>query len=186
MLDYCTAQSEDDLLGILSLQHRNHFNELKDIDQGFLFVKHDLDMLQSMNSCSPQVIVKDQEKVIAYVLSMVKQSEFFVPALRPMFELFGKLKYRGRLVSDWNYVVVGQVCVDSAFRGRGIFETAYQAFRQQFEKDFDFVITEVSKRNPRSLRAHEKIGFKEIYSYTDPTGEFWSIVVWDMKHSIVV
>ena len=44
--------------------------------------------------------------------------------------------------------------------------------------DFDFIITEISASNYRSLNAHKRIGFKKINTFRDKIDE-WDVVIWD-------
>ena len=39
-------------------------------------------------------------------------------------------------------------------------------------------MTEVSVRNPRSLRAHHRVGFEELDRYRDATDE-WVLLTWN-------
>ena len=43
------------------------------------------------------------------------------------------------------------------------------------------VVTEVATRNIRSLKAHEKIGFKTIKKFQVKNGEEWAIIGWDWQ-----
>ena len=54
-------------------------------------------------------------------------------------------------------------------------------YQEVYREKFPYLITEISARNPRSVRAHEKVGFKVVHSYqvTDPKPEEWIIVLWD-------
>lgn len=45
---------------------------------------------------------------------------------------------------------------------------------------YELVVTEISADNHRSQKAHEKIGFKTIYTYHDAM-DAWSVVVWDWR-----
>ena len=56
----------------------------------------------------------------------------------------------------------------------------YQHHKALYQQRFDMLITEISPANPRSQRAHEKVGFKTIYHYTDAM-DAWNVVVWDWK-----
>ena len=96
-----------------------------------------------------------------------------------MFELFGELIYAGKAVSTCNYLVVGQVCVDKDYRGKGILEKCYEKYKYIFKDKYDFAITEIASKNLRSINAHRRIGFHEIHKYTSPDMEEWSIVAWD-------
>jgi len=47
-------------------------------------------------------------------------------------------------------------------------------------KDNDFVITEVSNDNHRSMRAHERIGFQTVSRHRDELDD-WAVVLWDWR-----
>ena len=74
---------------------------------------------------------------------------------------------------------VGQVCVDKAWRGQGILDHCYATYREQYRNKYDFAITEIAGGNLRSLKAHRRIGFKEINKYVSPDKTEWIVVLWD-------
>ncbi|SDZ18967.1 Acetyltransferase (GNAT) family protein [Rhodonellum ikkaensis] len=180
-INFKTALSDSDLLGILKLQQENHIHSLNSLDQGFLYVLHSFEDLKKMNDFAPHVIGMGGDAVAAYVLAMTVDCKEDVPVLIPMFDLFEKIDFKGKKISEYQYLVVGQVCVGQHYRGNGIFDKGYQYYRDTFKQDYDFAITEVSTRNHRSLKAHQRVGFTEIHRYTDPLSEEWSIVLWDWK-----
>lgn len=186
MILYTTANSKNDLEGILNLQKRNLARGLTKEEiqtQGFVTVDHSFEKLEVLNDYEKHVIAKDNEKLIGYLLAMTKRSRFDIPILVPMFELFDTLSYNGKLISEYNYLVVGQVCIDKAYRGQGILDHCYETYRQHYSTKYDFAITEIATTNPRSLKAHKRIGFKEINIYTSPDSTEWSVVLWDWKSS---
>jgi hypothetical protein len=181
MLSYTTAQTHHDLEGILSLQRANLASNIpaeERASQGFVTVVHSLADLRKLNQTERHIIAKDGEKVIAYLLAMTAAAKEDIPVLKPMFELFDKITLHALPVSTYPYIVVGQVCVDKAFRGRGVLDNCYLTYRQTFQSKFRFAITEIATRNTRSLAAHKRIGFAEVHRYTAAGGEEWSIVVW--------
>ncbi|HZV69361.1 MAG TPA: GNAT family N-acetyltransferase [Saprospiraceae bacterium] len=181
-LIYTTAQTERDLLGIMELQKKNiapHLTPEEMKSQGFLTVVHTLDDLKKMNDIEKHIICKDGENVVAYTLAMTVKSKNDLPILFPMFEKFEKIIYLDKPVSEFNYIIVGQACVDIDYRGQSVLDKCYEAFKNAFSKNYDFAISEISCRNSRSLRAHQRIGFSEIFIYTAPDGEEWSVVIWE-------
>jgi RimJ/RimL family protein N-acetyltransferase len=75
---------------------------------------------------------------------------------------------------------MGQVCVAEGYRGRGVFDGMYQKMKEVCRADYDFVITEIAERNTRSIRAHERVGFEILHTFSDAVaGEDWRVVVWD-------
>jgi GNAT superfamily N-acetyltransferase len=183
-LVYTTAASDKDLLGIIELQKDNlPVNLSNDIilKEGFVTVVHNLPVLKKMNTIEQHVICKDGEKVIAYLLAMTAAAQNDITILIPMFESFKTILYRGKPVSDHKYIVVGQVCVDKNYRGQGILDKCYKTYKNCYATKYDFAITEIATRNTRSIKAHERIGFKEVHKYVSSDCEEWSIVIWQWK-----
>ena len=181
---FTTSQTDQDLTQILDLQKKNLTQSLSQEEisrEGFVTVNHSVEVLKKMNSHEQSVIAKENDEVIAYLLAMTQQSKYDIPILVPMFEVFGGIIYREKKISEYNYLVVGQVCVAKEFRGKGILDECYKEYKKRFEKKYDFAITEIAQHNLRSLNAHKRIGFKTIHQYQDPSGTDWDIVVWDWK-----
>jgi ribosomal protein S18 acetylase RimI-like enzyme len=176
---YTAAVSDLELQGILSLQKENLQQHLDSLDQGFVMVCHQLADLQKMNAIAPHIICKSADKVVAYVLAMTKACKEDIPVLFPMFEQFDQLPYKGRMISAYDYMVVGQICVGKEYRGLGIFDGLYSEYKKRYQEKYPFAITEVATRNLRSMRAHERVGFKVVDRYLAPDGEEWAIVLWD-------
>ena len=154
MIIYTTAKTVQDLEGILALQQANLTPNLSSEEiasQGFVTVVHSLADLQNMNKIEPHVIAKKDDVVIAYLLAMTPASQNDIPVLRPMFNLFNTIELNNKIVSSYRYIVVGQVCVDKAFRAQGILDQCYQFYRQVFKDKYDFAITEIATRNIRSV-----------------------------------
>ena len=184
MIEISTSRTVKDLEGIITLQKKNLRADLsaEEIEQqGFVTVSHTLDDLEKMHQHEPNIIAKDGEKVIAYVLGMTEQSKNDIPRLVEMYESFDHIQYHGKSVVEYQYIVVGQVCVDKDYRGKGLFDQCYQAYKNFFEDKFEFAITEIATINLRSMKAHERIGFKTIDTYTDQMSTEWNVVVWDWR-----
>ncbi len=185
MIEYTTSKSTKELKGILELQKKNlraQLSKEEAASQGFVFVKHNLKTLEKFNNIEEHLIAKENDKIIGYVLTMTKESRYDLAEIFPLFELFDKLKYKGKIISDCNYMLVGQVCVGKAYRGKGVFVKCYQAYQEYYSSKYDFTITEISKSNLRSRKAHKKIGFDEIYKYSDTEGGEWVVVLCDWKY----
>jgi L-amino acid N-acyltransferase YncA len=181
MITYTTSKTKEELEQILALQQQNLAVGLTAEEiaaQGFVTVSHSFDDLYKMNELEAHVIAKDNDRVIAYLLAMTIRSRFDIPILLPMFELFENVTYQHKKIADYNYMVVGQVCVAADYRGQGIFDACYAAYKSYFKDKYDFAITEIATRNQRSLNAHKRVGFETIHSYAAPDGEEWNIVLW--------
>lgn len=184
MIVYTTANTTTDLQQILTLQKANLSEGLtveEKQSQGFVTVNHSYDQLKSLNDLEKHIIAKHNDNVIGYLLAMTKKSQFEIPILVPMFDAFGSILYENKKVAKYNYLVVGQVCIDKAYRGQGILDHCYAAYKEYYSAKYDFAITEIASDNLRSLNAHRRIGFKEIHSYVSPGNTEWVVVIWDWK-----
>ena len=182
---YRAAQTDQDFEGILSLQRQNHYTLIDQDTQdkeGFVYAEHTLELLKTMSGYLPQTIAVKDGKVIGYTLAMISAMKNHIASLTPMFEQFDQCIYKGKPLREYPFVVGGQVCVAEDFRGIGVFAGLYHALADQVKGKYELCITEISRRNPRSLKAHQKIGFEVIRTYP-AQGEIWDIVAWDMSKS---
>ena len=172
-----------DLQGIINLQKQNLPSALTPDTQkaqGFVTVAHTHDLLQRMNSVTKSVVVRNEnQEVVAYCLAMVHSFGLQIPELVPLFELIDDIIYYGVRLGSVDCIYCGQICVSEDYRGQGLFDAMYTYFRTTYERDYPFMSTEIASRNTRSLRAHERVGFKPIHEYTAPDGEVWTVVLWD-------
>lgn len=170
------VQNERELEQILDLQRANlarNLSQAEIAEQGFVTVEHTVDLLKRMHALAPSIIARDGNRLAGYALVMPIESRSFLPILEPMFVRLDQLKMLQR-----RFYVMGQICVAKPWRGRGIFDLLYRAHRDHLRTRYDFSVTEVSTRNTRSMRAHQRIGFVEIDRYQDATDE-WALFRWD-------
>ncbi|AKQ67276.1 Protein export cytoplasm protein SecA ATPase RNA helicase [Myxococcus hansupus] len=176
-----TVRHRAELEQILALQQKN-LKPALDADemrsQGFVTVQHDLTALERMHAMAPSIVANHGEALVAYALTMPREARALAPVLEPMFALFDTLQFRGTPLNRFRFYVMGQICIDKAHRGQGLFERLYHQHREQFRNQFDLIVTEVSASNPRSLRAHERVGFETLHTYRDATDE-WAVVAWN-------
>jgi GNAT superfamily N-acetyltransferase len=176
------ASSDRHFEEILALQRRYHVRTLDPEVQsreGFVFAEHTAPLLRRMAARSPQAIALSRDRVVGYCLSLPVSLKDEVPSLAPMFRHFAKCSWRGKPLSEQSFVVGGQVCVDREYRRQGLLARLYEQLRVSLPAPCDLCVTEISTRNPVSIRAHEKMGFEIISRYADEIEE-WVIVAWDL------
>ncbi len=183
-IQYTVSASREDLHGIIALQKANlpvNITAKEKDEQGFVTVVHSLEDLEKLHNIEPHVLAMDNDRVIAYILAMTSASREDIPILIPMFEVFDQVDYQRKTISSYQYLVVGQVCVGKSYRGQGVLGRCYDEYRNRYAKHYDFAITEVDVTNIRSLKAHQRIGFKEVTRYRSSDGTDWSIILWDWE-----
>ncbi|APG60515.1 GNAT family N-acetyltransferase [Christiangramia salexigens] len=183
-MNFRLAQTDEDLQKILKLQFANlkqNLDEKEIISQGFLTCQHNFGQLKNMNDAEAHLLIEENAELAGYILALTRASEALLPMLNPMFKRFSELTYGGKPLNDYTYLIVGQVCISRNFRGNRLLDRAYDAYRNYFHKKYEFCITEVAVENSRSLKAHQRIGFKVIDNYTESSGKEWAVILWDWK-----
>jgi L-amino acid N-acyltransferase YncA len=183
MLSLTTVETREELQEILELQQQNLIQNIDEVEmqtQGFVTMVHDIEVLQKMHDLAPSVIAKDEGRVAGYALVMLRECRELFPPLEPMFKNLDILEYRNNAINAYRFYIMGQVCIDKKFRRTGLFDQLYQKHKELYSGQYDFIITEVSARNQRSLRAHERVGFETINIYSDEVDE-WAVVLWNWK-----
>ncbi len=176
-IEYKRAETDKELREILDLQQENHLSAVNDTEkqkEGFVTVKHSFDILKKMNDECPHIIACYNNKVVGYALCMSPVFKDQIPILKPMF------KQIDSLVTTQSYIVMGQICIDKAFRKKGIFKGLYTFMQKELRDSYKMVITEVDTENTRSLNAHYAVGFKLLKKYSSG-GQNWDLIAWYFK-----
>jgi len=172
MIEFKVTSSKSELEQILKLQQQNlpkNTSKTEREIQGFVTVEHDFAILEKMHNIYPHTIAVDNNKVVGYVLSMSIAFGSAIPVLVPMFDQFKK----HNITED--FIVMGQVCVEKSYRGKGIFRGLYAKMAATFSNKYHRIITEVDALNTRSLNAHYSVGFKDVCEYK-ASEQFWKII----------
>jgi len=170
MITYKRASTLAELEQILELQRNNLLTLISSEEkkmEGFLTIQHDFDLLNKMNKVCPHIIAKEDEKVVGYALCMHPKFENEIDLLKPMFKEITKTLQQRKSDNPLfnNYIVMGQICIDKSYRKQGIFRKLYANMLQEIQPTFNIIITEVDRKNTRSLEAHYAIGFELLSKY---------------------
>lgn len=183
MIQFTTVSTTNEIHQILDLQYANlpksiSASEAK--EQGFVTVHHNYEILSAMNEKFPHVIAKINNQVIGYTLVMLPEFGNKIPVLISLFDKINQLSYKGEILKESSYFVMGQVCIDKQYRSQGVFTGLYRQMKKEMSSHFRYIITEIATRNTRSIRAHEKVGFKTIHIFSTSEEE-WAIVAWNWE-----
>lgn len=179
-----TKATDQDLQGILTLQQANlkkHLSPEETASQGFVTVVHDLELIKRLNDREQHIIARDGDRVVGYTLAMTREARNDIPVLVSLFDQLETIPMGDQKLSDYRYIIVGQVCVDKAYRGQRVLDRCYAAYREAYQGKYEMAVTDIVSTNLRSRKAHLRIGFREMKSFVDEAGTEWVIVVWDWR-----
>lgn len=148
--------------------------------EGFVTWLYTPEGLKAIHAVIPSVIVKDGDILAGYALSLSPACVDVYPPMTATDKLISALSYNGQPLKNQKVYYCGQICVAEAYRGQGLVSMLYHFHRQTFSSQFDFLVTEISTANPRSLKAHQKVGFQIIETHVDEMDR-WDVVLWDWK-----
>ena len=177
------VETDIELQGIRDLQEANLSTNLSIEEaarEGFVTASYTLDFLRAMHDAHPSVIAKHGDLVVGYALVATQTVRSQHALLAGLFDEIDKIVYQGRPIRERNYVVVGQLCVGKGYRAEGLATRMYDHYRACLEGKFDSCLTDVVQSNLRSLRAHEKTGFK-VVGTLEYGGVGWDVVMWDWR-----
>jgi hypothetical protein len=182
MLTAKLVTTDEELIQIAELSAANLSSNISDetkAKEGFLSWFYPVEALRAIHAIVPSVIVKEGETVAGYALTLTRECVAVYPPMAPTIAHLSRLRYKNRLLNDSRLYLMGQICVRQGYRGQGTVGLLYEFHKQEFSSQYDMLITEISPTNPRSLKAHEKAGFRIIDTYRDEQKHKWIVVLWD-------
>lgn len=184
-MEICLAKNITEVEEIKSLQTRNlkkNISLKNRLIDGFLTASYSINFLIKMNELTPAIIAKQSNRVIGYVLATDRSLLSEHPLLRDLSSQINKISFRNKTIEDFNYLVVGQLCVAKEFRGLGIAQQLYIHFKKTYKNRYAFAITDVDQKNNASLAMHLKVGFKALSTLSYGKSK-WDVVVWDWENT---
>ncbi len=181
MVEIKVVETPEELQGLKNLQIANlrkNIGEEIAMKEGFVTSEYSLELLQKMHDTHPSIIAKEGEQVVGYVIVTTKSVFGEHDELDHLFNTIDAIEYKEQLLSEVNYILVGQLCVGSTHRGIGLVQDMYTYYQQLHSKQFKYLVTDISQENQRSIKAHKKSGFETI-GIIEQVGANWEIVLWD-------
>lgn len=177
MITYQLTSTDKELEDIIALQQKNlplNISSDEKNEQGFVSAQHTIELLTKMHDAHPHIIAKHNDKVVGYTLCMLQEFRNEIPLLTPMFNEIDKAIET--LNENFNYMVMGQVCVDKDYRKKGIFRALYKYMKENISKEYNAIITEVDVKNVRSINAHKAVGFKVLKEHQS-NNQIWELIM---------
>lgn len=170
----------EEIAALSSANLRTIVSEAEKAEQGFITWEYSVQLLQDMHAIAPSIIAKWNDQVVGYALVATHAMSGVHAEMNVMLNNLATLTYEGKPMNDYKYYMMGQICIAKEHRAQGLFDQLYAYHRKVYQDRYELLLTEVSTSNHRSMRAHERVGFKTIHTYHDHMDE-WNVVVWDWR-----
>jgi RimJ/RimL family protein N-acetyltransferase len=173
-----TEQELNDLKRLQNANLRKLIGEEEAMKEGFVTSEYSIELLKKMHEEHPSIIAKEDDEVVGYIIVTNKAVLGEHEEIDHLFDTVDAMEYNGQLLINATYILVGQLCVGKSHRGQGLVQAMYNYYKENFSQQYQYLVTDISQANPRSIKAHKKSGFETI-GVIEQVGTGWDIVLWD-------
>jgi len=161
--------SKEDIPKVLSLHRKYHIDSISETDKADGFVTTLLDeklLSELIDKEHGLVIAKDNDSVVGFVMSASWEYCSKWPMFQYLISKLGDIEYKGQKLTTENSYQYGPICIEKKYRGTGVLEGLFEFARKEMQKKYPILVTFVSPKNPRSVKAHvEKLKLENILEF---------------------
>jgi predicted GNAT superfamily acetyltransferase len=141
--------TERDLDGVLELQAANQLER-----GGMLSAEMPRSRVAEMMREMPLIVARRDGRIVAFLMNSTREMNDDVPIVRAMLDA-----YPGAT----DAYVYGPICVSEEERGKGLAQAMFAELRRLAPGREGILF--IRRDNPASLRAHEKMGMREVAGF---------------------
>ncbi len=167
-----------DINNILALQEKYLITNIPESEksQGFVTTPFTVEHIKFEITQDCVFVAETDTKIVAYVF--VGTWDFFsqwkIFAL--MAEKLDTLKFENKALDKTTSFQYGPICIDTDYRGQGLFEQLFETMRKTLNKRFSVGVTFINKLNKRSFEAHtKKLGLIVVDEFSFNQNEYYTL-----------
>jgi hypothetical protein len=154
-----------DYPGVLRLQSENFIANLSEEErkEGFLSAEFSPEQVARMAEDLGTTIAIVDGELVGFLCAFRNEFDHGSPVVAKMLGTYDLIRFEGQTLSSYRSYIYGPVCIDRAYRRRGLLRGLYEAQRQDLAGQFQVGVAFVSRSNPHSLSAHiTGLGMTEV------------------------
>lgn len=168
----------NDIPEVAKLQEKYHVSTISEEDKpdGFvttLFTKEQFKRL--IKDENGLAIACDGENIVGYAMAASWEYWSEWPLFQHMIKDLPITTYMGQKLSMENSYQYGPICVHRDYRNSDVFPNLFEFSRTQMEKRYPILITFINQINPRSYKAHTKIGLDVIKPFEFNNNQYYEL-----------
>lgn len=176
-MDYRNAKIED-IPAVKKLQERYHVDTISEEDRpdGFVTTLFTEDQFQELiEKENGLAIACNGDEIIGYAMAASWEYWSVWPLFQHMIKDLPDTEYMGEILSVENSYQYGPIAVHTDYRGTDVFPNLFEFSRTQMKERFPILITFINQINPRSARAHEKLGLDLIKEFEFNNNHYYEL-----------
>jgi hypothetical protein len=113
------------------------------------------------------IVAKDNNWVVGFVCASRCDWNYQPAIVKSMLAEFDRILFQGRPLNEYSVFIYGPVCIDLAYRGRGLLRKLYRGIKRELAGKYSVVSAFIADGNSRSLQAHrDGLGMSEVARFT--------------------
>jgi len=178
MIEYKVAELSD-IEATLKLHSKYQVDTIapEDKKDGFVTTPFSYDELKDLIEQEQGLfIAKEGQEVVAYVMSASWEFWSKWEMFAHMIKDLPKLSYLGQELSTQNSYQYGPIAIDKRYRSSEVLYKIFDFAREHMAKRYPILVTFVNKINPRSFKAHSKLGLEVLCEFEYNNNHYYEMV----------
>ncbi|MBP6912739.1 MAG: hypothetical protein KBB86_02290 [Candidatus Pacebacteria bacterium] len=170
-----------DISNIIKLQSENLEVNLSNDQKGdgFLRLKNSHQEIEDIiNGQGVFIVCYQGNNLAGYVFSINKEYAKKINFFDDFTENIKDVQYKNKNINEYNYCILGQLCIIVQHRGSKVLELLHERLRHELtSKGYEIAVTEIDESNTRSIEANiNKMGMVQAGKYKT-CNNVWLITV---------
>ncbi len=157
-----------DYSAIVQLNAANFIANLSEADRrdGFLSAVFTLEQTAAMAEELGTTVAVVDGQVGGFLCGFRNDFDHGSPVVAKMIESYDRLSFQGRLLNTYQSYAYGPVCIDRAYRRKGLLRGLFEAQKKQLAGRFEVGVALIARTNQHSLDAHiAGLGMTDVGSF---------------------
>jgi len=146
----------EDYAAIVRLNAANFIANLSEEERrdGFLSAVFTLEQTAAMAADLGTTVAIVDGQIAGFVCAFRNDFDHGSPVVAKMIESYERLNFEGKLLSTYKSYAYGPVCIDRAYRRKGLLRGLYQEQKREMAGRFEVGVALIARANQHSLDAH--------------------------------
>ena len=126
--------------------------------QGFIVSRMNEAQLTAINRGIGILVAEQENQLAGFVCLMPADVQPRPPVVDAMLATLATQSFAGRALSEQRVFLYGPVCLDAAWRGKGVLKRLYAAVKAHTSHDYDVGALFIDDDNPHRYRSRARVG----------------------------
>jgi predicted GNAT superfamily acetyltransferase len=172
----------EDYAAIVRLNAANFIANLSEEERrdGFLSAVFTLEQTAAMAEDLGTTVAIVDGQLAGFLCAFRNDFDHGSPVVAKMIESYDRLSFAGKLLDTYNSYAYGPVCIDRAYRRRGLLRGLYQEQKRELAGSFEVGVALIARTNQHSLDAHVAgLGMTDVGSF-EVNGNLFATVAFSL------